>query len=125
METRIKNQSGEMEKRITKNNGEMENRISKRMDDQVLTFKALHEDQVHMEENLRMIMKQVGIKPTMRPTDNTTELAGAKGNECDGSTKLDKKTGKEREKEAEDVEMYEEYSISAEQFDAVLTQVEE
>ena len=113
-----------MEKRITKNNGEVENRISKRMDDQVLAFKALHEGQVHMEENLRMIMKQVGLHPTMRPREKSTESAAAKRKEGEESVGSDTNVGKKRETEGEDVEMYEEYSISPEQFDAVLTQVE-
>ena len=39
----------------------MESRLTKRMDDQSLVFKLLYKGQVHMEENLRMIMQQVGL----------------------------------------------------------------
>ena len=119
MEASIKAQNEEMERRITRNSGEMEKRISLRMDDQVVAFKALHEGQVHMEENLRMIMTQIGLGKK-KATSNQN-----------GATKMIEvdETEKRKEMEAtknteEDAEMYDDYSISEEQFDAVLTQAE-
>ena len=113
MEDRLTAKNDEMEKRIKRNSGEMEKRISSRMDDQVVAFQALHEGQVHMEENLRMIMDQIGLG---KKKANTKTIEA-----------YDKEKRKEMEAtkdSAEDAEMYDDYSISAEQFDAVLTQAE-
>ena len=42
------------------------------MNDQVLAFKALHKGQVHMEENLRLIMHNIGLR-TVDDTEREVE----------------------------------------------------
>ena len=91
MEVRIVKNGGEMEMLIKKISKEMETRISKRMDNQVHAFKSLHEGQVHMEENLRLIMQQVCLHPTMRTTYNLLGSAV----EMDNSANPNSVSGKE------------------------------
>ena len=44
----------------------MQSHINTRMDSQILAYKSLHKGQIHLEENLNLVMQQAGINSSQQ-----------------------------------------------------------